>query len=795
MTSSPPNQGAGAATAAPALALAARGWPVFPVNGKAPYTANGLHDATTDKATVERWWSRIWPKANVGVRTGEGLLVLDVDGEAGADALHALQREHGELPATVEVLTARGRHLYFTSDEPIRNSAGKLGPGLDVRGDGGYIVAPPSVHESGHRYEWSVDGHPDEVALAELPPWLLARLRDEQRNGSTPPVVAGSIPAGKRNDELARLAGAMRRKGMGSEELAAALRVTNAQRCHPPLEEKEVAAIAESVARYEPESDDGAKLSQATRLVALATAEAELFHSEDRTAFASLAVDGHRETWPLRSKRVRTWLARAYYQDQGRTPGAQALQDALGVLEGEAVFAGAQEPVSIRVAEHETRIYLDLADEQWTHVAIDRDGWRVDPAAEVRMRRPGAMAALPVPERGGTIDLLRPFVNVAGEHEWRLVVAWLIAALRPSGPYPVLTLHGEHGSAKTTLARVLRALVDPSATPVRADPREPRDLMIGASNGWVLALDNLSRMQPWLSDGLCRLATGGGFAVRELYSDSDEVILEAQRPVILTGIEELATRGDLLDRALILYLPTIDKAERRTEREFWTEFERVRPRILGALLGAVSTALRNLDAVELAEPPRMADFAEWVVAAEPALGWEPGGFITAYTANRAVANELTLEVSPLAGPVRELAAAGFEGTASELLERLGELAGETATRRKSWPSSPPALGAELRRIAPNLRAADVVVEFQRERGRRSIRIKAGIAVTPVTAVTTRNLEPDPRDSGDGKRDSRDSGGDSRDSAGDSGFPLCDARDSDDSDSRTHSLPTAAEPAP
>jgi Bifunctional DNA primase/polymerase, N-terminal len=171
---------AGEALAA-TLAYAGRGWPVFPCRGKRPHVKNGLHDAATDRLTVERWWTRIWPGANVAIRAGSesGLLVLDVDGEAGADALAALEREHAELGATVECLTGGGgRHLYFAHPGgELRNSAGRLAPGLDVRGDGGYVIAPPSRHSSGGRYEWSVDGHPDELEPAQAPAWLLEGLR------------------------------------------------------------------------------------------------------------------------------------------------------------------------------------------------------------------------------------------------------------------------------------------------------------------------------------------------------------------------------------------------------------------------------------------------------------------------------------------------------------------------------------------------------------------------------------------------------------------------------------------
>lgn len=491
-------------------------------------------------------------------------------------------------------------------------------------------------------------------------------------------------------------------------------------------------ALVELAKAQADEADNG-KPSAATRLVALATGHAELFHAPDSVAYATLDLDGHSETWPIRSKRFRSWLACAFYDDEERAPGAQALQDALAVLEGEAIFAGGREPVVVRVAGLDGRVYVDLGDEHRTTIEVDQGGWRPTSSPPVKLRRPAAMAPLPAPVSGGSIEALRPFVNVASDEDWKLIVAWLVAALRPSGPYPLLALHGEHGSAKTTLARLLRSLVDPSAAPVRAEPREPRDLMISASNGHVIALDNLSGVRTWLSDGLCRLSTGGGFAIRELYSDSDEVIFEAQRPVILNGIEELATRGDLLDRALVLYLPTIDKADRRTERDLWHDFDAARPAILGALLDAVVTGLARLDEVHLEDPPRLADFAEWVEACAPALGWARGEFLAAYRTNQTQANALTLEASPIAGAVREVAqAGGFQGTAGELLAELADRVEEADTRKRTWPASPQTLGADLRRIAPNMRADGIEIEFTRDKGKRTIRIGPQTAVIAVT---------------------------------------------------------------
>jgi hypothetical protein len=330
---------------------------------------------------------------------------------------------------------------------------------------------------------------------------------------------------------------------------------------------------------------------------------------------------------------------------------------------------------------------------------------------------------LPAPVRGGSLDELRPFVNLAGDDDWRLLAAWLVAALRPRGPYPLLCLHGEQGSSKSTTARVVRALIDPSSAPLRAEPRDEHDLIIAATNSWVVAFDNLSQLSPRLSDALCRLSTGGGFATRELYTDADEVLFEAQRPVLLTGIEDLATRGDLLDRALVLQLPALAEEERRPEAEFWRAFEAVRPRILGGLLDAAATALARLPAVRLGRLPRMADFAVWATAAEAALGWEEGAFVRSYTANRREVNFLSLEDSVLVPPLRELVGrGGWEGSCTELLAELARGADEKAVRSRGWPSSARLLSNALRRLAPNLRRAGIAVEFSRLSGRQGRRV-------------------------------------------------------------------------
>lgn len=182
-----------------------------------------------------------------------------------------------------------------------------------------------------------------------------------------------------------------------------------------------------------------------------------------------------------------------------------------------------------------------------------------------------------------------------------LVVAWTLAALIDRGPCPVLAFAGEQGVAKSTASKILSALIDPNTAPLRALPRNDRELFISANNAHLLVFDNVSGLPPWLSDTMCRLSSGGGFAVRTLYTNNDEVLFDAARPQILNGIGDVITRPDLADRALFITLKLIPEKKRRSDRELLAAFERKRPRILSALLDALVVGLRRLPTIRLPE--------------------------------------------------------------------------------------------------------------------------------------------------------------------------------------------------
>jgi Toprim domain-containing protein len=461
------------------------------------------------------------------------------------------------------------------------------------------------------------------------------------------------------------------------------------------------------------ERSNGKGAKQADIAIKLARENDELFHAADGTAFADVRVENHRETWAVRSRGFKLWLTRLYYQTCHGAPNSDAMQCALNALEAIARFDGPEHQVGLRVAGANDKIYIDLGSQDWSAVEIDAEGWRIVTEPPVRFRRTKGMLALPLPIRGGDVNALRPFLNVNDNKAFVLIVAWLIAALRNRGPYPILVLTGEHGTAKSTLTRILRALCDPNSVPLRSLPRDDRDLFIAASNGHLLGYDNVSVLPLWLSDSLCRLATEGGFGTRKLYTDDEEALFHAMRPIILNGIEDFVTRGDLADRSVVLMLAEIPDNRRRDEETFWAEFEGATPLIFGALLDAVAFGLGTLPEVKLDRTPRMADFAKWIVACEGGLPWKKGTFITAYEGNRSEALETLLESDTIAGAIRDLLTTkpNWDGTAGNLLKAVNATATEETRKAKDWPKTPRGMSGALRRAAPGLRKLGYTVDL------------------------------------------------------------------------------------
>ena len=292
------------------------------------------------------------------------------------------------------------------------------------------------------------------------------------------------------------------------------------------------------------------------------------------------------------------------------------------------------------------------------------------------------------------------------------------------GGHPIIELCGEHGTAKTTTERIISLLVDPSAAPARCPPGDERDLTAAAYGSYVLAYDNLSSLPVWLSDALCRLATGAGLSGRTLYTNTDETIVEAKRPLILTGINALALRGDIADRANKIVLEKIEQGARKDEASFWHEFETAFPKLVGAIMDALVIGLKNLPKTKPANLPRMADYAIWGTACESTYT-KPGNLMNALAAARTESIEDVIEASVVAQVLREhlttkVSNVEWTTTANALYAALKATATEMEVAKSDrWPADGQRLMRELTNVAPALR--EVGIEIKRGKRRKGDR--------------------------------------------------------------------------
>ncbi len=755
--------------------------PIGPGSKTTPekFTWKAYQKRQPTEAEVRGWLNR-FPGCGIGIVCGKvsgGLEVLDLEAAAPLEEFRTLVEE--AAPGLLQKLPRAetpggGRHIYYRCEqiegnqklaqravevipEELHSKEGgeldqeaikKLGLRkiddqyykvitlIETRGEGGQVLSPlcpPGVHPSGGIYRLlagDLTSIPT-ITIEERKILLTAAracnefLDPKQTKGqreATGEKVNGIRPGDDFNQrgDVCQLLESHGWKRVRSDSLGASARRNslNGVACEEDEpDEKREGATAE-------------RQSKASLAIDIAS-DAELFHNAEGKSFATVRVGDHCETWPLKSPNFKRWIAAQFWKKHEASIHPPAIAEAILTLDGRASYEGAQREVYARIADNAGAIYLDLCDDAWRVVEMTSSNWRIIEASDcpVKFRRSSGMLPLPQPEPGGNMDELRSLLNLSKENQqqWILILSWLIASFRPNAPYPVLVIHGGQGSAKSTACRMLRALIDPNKAALRSAPKDERDLAISADNSHIIALDNLTRVPESLSDALCRISTGGGFATRELYSDNDEVIFDFKRPILLNGITEVVMKSDLLDRSILVYLPRILEERRLEEVVLWENFYKLRPRVLGALCDVVSKTLRNMPQVKLASPPRMADFARWAIAAEEPLGLSPGDFIKAYKGNRDEANNLALEASPLAVELREAFRnqAEWEGSSTALLRMLNlriEARNENPKSKWAWPQSPKGLTDTLKVLQPNLLAIGLQVEAGRFRGRSLVKI-------------------------------------------------------------------------
>jgi hypothetical protein len=443
--------------------------------------------------------------------------------------------------------------------------------------------------------------------------------------------------------------------------------------------------------------------SAATALVKLAEERYRFGLMPTGEAFA-VPIDGPNVARLLRGGRrsLRAELARVYFTANGTAVPGQALTDAMLVLEGKAQDLEPTD-VALRVAVlGEGELVLDLGTDDGAAVVIDPDGWMLVESSPVLFRRTRATLPLPVPEANEYgLETLRQMLNIR-EDDWPLILAWLVCALIADLPHPLLLLRGEQGTAKSSAARILTSLIDPCASQLRTAPRNVEDWCVAAAGAWMTCLDNVSDIQPWLSDAICKAITGDGLLRRQLFTDSDVSVLAFQRVVAMTSIDPGRLAGDLADRLLDIELERIATDDRQADRAISARWRKAHPGVLAGLLNFTAKVLRRLPGIRHNDLPRMADYGRIVLAVDQILGTE------AYARYEKQAGQVAEQVADsdsVALAIRERITVPFSGTASQL---LGKLAVEH--QPKDWPTTPQGMGGRLARAAPVLRALGWTVE-------------------------------------------------------------------------------------
>jgi hypothetical protein len=462
-------------------------------------------------------------------------------------------------------------------------------------------------------------------------------------------------------------------------------------------------------------------------LMALAEDTYRLIRSDDGRAYAVPRL-GPQIAVPLASRSgnsVRARLAASLHRQTGKVASASALSDCITVLEGEASELNPQ-PVHLRVGQDQNTIVIDMGTETGQCITITPRGWGVEAESPVIFRRSELTHPLVTPQPGGTLDALRELVNLP-EEDYRLAIAWVVAAYFTDIPHPILLVQGEQGTAKSNLIRTLLALIDPQPAADRTPPKDEREWAIFARASWAFCYDNITAIPAWLSNALCKGVTGDAVLQRVLHTDDEIGVYSFQRVIALTTIaikHDIA--GDLADRILLVEPEVIE--QRLTEAEVARRRQEALATALGAVLDLVAGVLGKLPVTSAENAPRMADFAKVLAALDTVAGWDTLACYRAKVASLALS---LIEGNTFAYAIYRLATAPspggldprpWEGTAAELLDTLRRLCAEARMPTRELPEDVRAAGRQVREIAPSLRKAGIDIRPRKSGSRRLLRI-------------------------------------------------------------------------
>lgn len=438
----------------------------------------------------------------------------------------------------------------------------------------------------------------------------------------------------------------------------------------------------------------------------------EFFHNEFDEAHVRIPK------YPImkvRDRKFELYIAKALYDETNKLSNKDALKQVIDLCEAKAWFSGEEIKLFNRCTEKDNVIYYDLADKEHNCVKISSDGVTIEPNRKIMfVNRKNQKAQVKPDLNYEDISVLDKHYRFQSEEDRSLHIVTLITSFIPDISHPIIVFYGEKGSSKTTTMRKDRGIIDPANSEIMVLPKADKDLALTLSNNYLSCFDNLENISAEKSNMLCMACTGGGFTSRTLYTNDDETIHKFKVPIILNGINVVATKADLLDRCILIELERIPSDERREDSDIYSQFENDKPKILGAIFNILVQAKQIYPDVRLNRLGRLADFTRWGYAVAEACGIGGENFLSAYLNNQARANQEALDSNPVANAVILFMnqTDSFQGKISELLMELNAVAIQNGIDVKSplWANEANVLSRRLNELKSNLNKEGI--EFQ-----------------------------------------------------------------------------------
>lgn len=457
------------------------------------------------------------------------------------------------------------------------------------------------------------------------------------------------------------------------------------------------------------------KATQSETIISLVEKNnAVLFHDALNDPYVAIEIDEHKEIWSIESEAFNTWVSGLFYKHTKKTVKKENVSQAVTILKAKAQY-DSKEAISlgVRINEKDNAFWYDLSNPNWQAVKITDDGWTIENNPPIMFNRFRHQKNQCLPKQDGDIKRILKYINIKENHI--LFLCWLVCCFIPNMPHAMPIFFGEKGAAKTTACTLLKRIIDPSALETLTIQKNPRSLAVNLQQHWFLPFDNVSKIDEDISDTLCRAITGDGIQQRKLYTNADDYIFTFQKCLAINGINNVARRPDLMDRAILIELFRISENERKELSEIKYEFEQDLPYILGGIFDVLSKAMKIYPTVKLKKLPRMADFTRWGFAIGEALGGKGQEFLDEYVENRKSQNVEIINENIVATLMVAFMndKAEWNGRISELLQELIQIAPSCGINTKSvaFPSQPNVLSRRLNGLKSNLQSAGITFEI------------------------------------------------------------------------------------